>query len=67
MGEIMINEHINALNRAYALIDNKIDSLSTREQLTGFLDEIESQSLEPYMDILYSHAYETIKQKLGEL
>jgi hypothetical protein len=36
----MINAQINALNRAYAIIDNKLDSLSTREQMLAFLDDI---------------------------
>ena len=63
----MINTHINALNRAYAIIDTKIETLTTREQMTDFLNEIEAQSIEPYMDILYNHAYEVITQKMGKL
>jgi hypothetical protein len=61
----MINAQINALNRAYAIIDNKLDSLSTREQMLAFLDDIEAQSCEPMMDLIYIHAAETVKQKLG--
>jgi len=61
----MINAHINALNRAYAIIDNKLDQLNTREQLLAFLDDIEAQSCEPMMDLIYLHAAETVKQKLG--
>jgi hypothetical protein len=63
----MINSHINALNRAYAIIDTKIEGMSTREELISFLNDIEAQSIEPYMDILYNHAYEVITQKLGVL
>jgi hypothetical protein len=63
----MINAHINALNRAYAIIDTKIEGMSTREELISFLNDIEAQSIEPYMDILYNHAYEVITQKLGVL
>jgi hypothetical protein len=63
----MINQHINALNRAYAIIDTKIDGLATRAEMIAFLDEIEEQMIEPYMDLIYIHASETIKQKLGEL
>jgi hypothetical protein len=61
----MINAQINALNRAYAIIDNKLDNLTTREQMLAFLDDIESQSCEPMMDLIYIHAAETVKQKLG--
>ena len=61
----MINAQINALNRAYAIIDNKLDSLSTREQMLAFLDDIEAQSCEPMMDLIYIHVAETVKQKLG--
>jgi len=60
----MINAHINALNRAYAIIDNKLDQLNTREQMLAFLDDIEAQSCEPMMDLIYLHAAETVKQKL---
>lgn len=63
-GQTMINAHINALNRAYALIDNRIDGLSTRAEMLAFLDDIEAQSCEPMMDLIYLHATETIKQKL---
>jgi hypothetical protein len=67
MGEFMINAHINALNRAYAIIDNKIEGMISRDQMLSFLDEIEAQSIEPMMDLIYIHATETIKQKLREL
>lgn len=60
----MINAHINALNRAYAIIDNKIDGLSSKAEMIAFLDEIEAQSCEPMMDLIYNHAAETVKQKL---
>jgi hypothetical protein len=60
----MINAQINALNRAYAIIDNKIEGLSTRAEMLAFLDEIEAQSCEPMMDLIYLHASETVKQKL---
>jgi len=63
----MINAHINALNRAYAIIDNKIEGMISRDQMLSFLDEIEAQSIEPMMDLIYIHATETIKQKLREL
>lgn len=63
----MINAHINALNRAYALIDNKIDGLSSKSEMLAFLDDIEAQSCEPMMDLIYIHATETIKQKLEAL
>jgi hypothetical protein len=63
----MINQHINALNRAYAIIDTKIEGMTSREEMVSFLDEIEAQTIEPYMDLIYIHATETIKQKLGEL
>ena len=63
----MINRHINALNRAYAIIDTKIDGMTTRAEMLAFLDDIEAQTIEPYMDLIYIHATETIKQKLGEL
>jgi hypothetical protein len=63
----MINAHINALNRAYAIIDNKIEGMTSREEMVSFLDDIEAQSIEPYMDLIYLHATETIKQKLREL
>lgn len=60
----MINEHINALNRAYAIIDTRIDELKTEAEMRAFLDEIEAELIEPYMDLIYNHASETIKQKL---
>jgi hypothetical protein len=63
----MINEHINALNRAYAIIDTKIEGMTSRAEMISFLDDIEAQSIEPFMDLIYIHATETIKQKLGEL
>ena len=63
----MINTHINALNRAYAIIDTKIEGMTTREEMISFLDDIEAQTIEPYMDLIYIHATEIIKQKLGEL
>ena len=63
----MINAHINALNRAYAIIDNKIEGMISLDQMLSFLDEIEAQSIEPMMDLIYIHATETIKQKLREL
>jgi hypothetical protein len=63
----MLNEHINALNRAYAIIDTKIEGMTSRAEMISFLDDIEAQSIEPFMDLIYIHATETIKQKLGEL
>ena len=60
----MINTHINALNRAYAIIDTKIDGMTSPEEMRAFLDDIEAQSIEPFMDLIYLHATETIKQKL---
>jgi hypothetical protein len=63
----MINTHINALSRAYALIDNKIDELFSRDEMIAFLDDIEAQTCEPMMDLIYIHATETIKQKLEAL
>jgi hypothetical protein len=64
---MMINEHINALNRAYAIIDTKIEGMTSPEQMRAFLDDIEAQTIEPYMDLIYNHAFQIIKQKLGEL
>lgn len=61
----MINEHIHALNRAYAIIDNKIDGLTTREEMTAFLNDLEAQSCEPMMDLLYIHAAQVINEKLS--
>lgn len=61
----MINAHINALNRAYALIDNKIDGLTSREDMTAFLNDLEAQSCEPMMDLLYIHAAQVINEKLS--
>jgi hypothetical protein len=63
----MINHHINALNRAYAIIDTKIEGMTSRQEMISFLDDIEAQNIEPFMDLIYLHATETIKQKLGEL
>jgi hypothetical protein len=63
----MINAHLNALNRAYALIDNKIDGLSSEAEMRSFLDAIEAQTCEPMMDLVYIHAFETVKQKLKGL
>jgi hypothetical protein len=63
----MLNQHINALNRAYAIIDTKIEGMTSRAEMISFLDDIEAQSIEPFMDLIYIHATETIKQKLGEL
>jgi hypothetical protein len=63
----MINAHINSLNRAYALIDNKIEGLSSRSEMLAFLDDIEAQTCEPMMDLIYIHATKTIKQKLEGL
>ena len=63
----MLNQHINALNRAYAIIDTKIEGMTSPEEMRAFLDDIEAQSIEPFMDLIYLHATETIKQKLREL
>ena len=63
----MLNQHINALNRAYAIIDNKIEGMESWDEMRAFLDDIEAQSIEPFMDLIYLHATEIIKQKLGEL
>lgn len=63
----MINDHINALNRAYAIIDTRIDQLSTEAEMRAFLDDMEADLIEPYMDLIYHHASETIKQKLEAL
>jgi hypothetical protein len=63
----MLNEHINALNRAYAIIDTKIENMTSRAEMISFLDDIEAQTIEPYMDLIYNHAFTVIKQKLGEL
>ena len=63
----MLNQHINALNRAYAIIDNKIEGMESWDEMRAFLDDIEAQSIEPFMDLIYLHATETIKQKLREL
>jgi len=63
----MINAHINALNRAYALIDNKIEGLCSKEEMFSFLNDIEAQTCEPMMDLIYIHATETVKQKLEGL
>jgi hypothetical protein len=63
----MLNEHINALNRAYAIIDTKIEGMTSPDEMRAFLDDIEADLIEPYMDLIYIHATKTIKQKLGEL
>ena len=63
----MINAHINALNRAYALIDHKIEGLLSEAEMRSFLDDIEAQTCEPMMDLIYIHATETVKQKLEGL
>jgi hypothetical protein len=63
----MLNEHINALNRAYAIIDTKIEGMASPAEMRAFLDDIEAQTIEPYMDLIYNHAFTVIKQKLGEL
>jgi hypothetical protein len=41
--------------------------MTSRAEMISFLDDIEAQSIEPFMDLIYIHATETIKQKLGEL
>lgn len=61
----MINAHIHALNRAYALIDNKIDGLTSKEEMTAFLNDLEAQSSEPMMDLLYIHAAQVINERLS--
>ena len=63
----MLIQHINALNRAYAIIDTKIEGMTSRAEMISFLNDIEAQSIEPFMDLIYLHATETIKQKLREL
>jgi len=62
-----INAHVNALNRAYAHIDNAIDACNTKADCIALLDEIESQCEAPYMDILYQHAAEIISVKIKTL
>ena len=66
-GRTMLNQHINALNRAYAIIDTKIEGMTSRAEMIQFLNDIEADLIEPYMDLIYLHATEIIKQKLGEL
>lgn len=59
-----INEHINALNRAYAHLDNALDRCETESDYTALLDRMESQIGEPYMDILYQYAWEVMQARL---
>lgn len=62
-----INNHVSALNRAYAHIDNAIDRCESEADYMALLDQIESQSESPYMDILYQHAFEIISVKIKTL
>ena len=55
-----INNHIAALNRAYAHVDNAIDACKTMAEYTAVLAQIESQCEVPYVDMLYQHAAEII-------
>lgn len=59
-----INAHISVLNRAYARIDNAIDRCTTEAEYTALLDQLEAQTCEPYMDILYQHAWEIIQTRV---
>jgi len=59
-----INAHISALNRAYAHIDNAIDQCTTEQEYAALLDRIEAQAGEPYIDILYQHAWEIIQTRV---
>jgi hypothetical protein len=59
-----ISEHINALNRAYAHLDNAIDRCTNEQEYSALLDKLEAQGGEPYMDILYQHAWEIIQQRI---
>jgi hypothetical protein len=62
-----ISNHVNALNRAYAHIDHAIDACNTKAECIALLDQIESQSESPYMDILYSYAHQILNEKLSLL
>lgn len=60
-----INAHINALNRAYASLDNKIDACQSERDYAALLDDLEANINErPYNDILYEYAHEVITQIL---
>lgn len=62
-----ISNHVNALNRAYAHIDNAIDRCNTKAEYIALLDQIESQCEVPYMDMLYQHAAEIIGVRIKTL
>lgn len=62
-----INNHVSALNRAYAHIDNAINRCESKADCMALLDQIESQSESPYMDILYQHAFEIISVRIKTL
>lgn len=62
-----INNHVAALNRAYAHVDNAIAACNTKADCIALLDQIESQCEVPYMDMLYQHAAEIIGVKIKTL
>jgi hypothetical protein len=60
-----IHQHINALNRAYASLDNQIDACQTESEYISLLNDLEAnQDERPYNDILYEYAHEIINQIL---
>lgn len=61
-----INEHVSALIRAYAHLDNLLDSCETESDYAALLDKMESQIGEPYMDILYQYAWEVMQARVNK-
>jgi len=60
-----IHQHINALNRAYASLDNQIDACQTESDYISLLNDLEANLNErPYNDILYQHAWEIIQTRV---
>jgi len=59
-----ISAHIDALNKAYAHLDNAIDSCTNEQEYSALLDRLEERMDEPYMDILYQHAWEIIQTRI---
>jgi hypothetical protein len=62
-----ISSYVSELNRAYAHIDHAIDACNTKTECIALLDQIESQSESPYMDILYPYAHQILNEKISLL
>ena len=58
-----ISKHIDQLNRAYASLDNRLDSCETRRDYAALLDDLEASEA-PYADILYQYAWEIIQARV---